>query len=117
MEVKINKDIRDYYEIAFWGLSMWQFFFCLLGCAAAVAGYFAFRDVLGTEAVSWVCILCAFPFMAIGFIKYNGMTANKLLWAWIKSVILTPKYLVCRPVNIYHHLFSLKEKGRGKKHA
>ncbi len=57
MEIKINKEIRDYQESVFMGLSLRQFLFSLLACGVAVGIYFGLRDVLGTETVSWLCIL------------------------------------------------------------
>ena len=39
---------------------------------------------------------------ALGFIKYNGMTAEKFVAAWIKSMILTPKRLTFKPINLYY---------------
>ena len=59
---------------------------------------------LGTETVSWVCILGAAPFAALGFVKYNGMTAEKFLWAFIKSEFLMPKKLVFHFTNTYYEL-------------
>lgn len=115
MEVNINKDIQKYEETVFFGLSIWQFVFCVLACGAAIGSYFLFKDAIGVEAVSWLCILSAFPFVAFGFIKYNGMNAGKLLWAIIKSVVLTPKHLLFRPVNIYYHLMTTEDKKGGKK--
>ena len=40
MEVKINREIRDYTESMFFGLSIRQFVFSLLAVIAAVAVYF-----------------------------------------------------------------------------
>ena len=37
MEVKINKEIRDYTEAIFFGLSLRQFIFSVLACGIAVA--------------------------------------------------------------------------------
>ena len=85
MEVKINKEIRNYTESMFFGLSLRQFIFSVLACGVAVGLYFLLRPRFGTETLSWVCILGAFPFAAMGFIKYNGMTAEQFVWAWIKS--------------------------------
>ena len=34
------------------------------------------------------------PFAALGFIKYNGMTAEKIAKAWIRSEILMPKKIL-----------------------
>ena len=36
MEVKINREIRDYTESMFFGLSPRQFFFSLVACGVAV---------------------------------------------------------------------------------
>ena len=55
-----------------------------------------------SETVSWVCILGAAPFAALGFVKYNGMTAEKFIWAWIKSEFLMPKKLVVHSTNTYN---------------
>ena len=80
MEVKINREIRNYTEAMFFGLSMRQFIF------------------------SWMCILGAAPFAALGFIKYNGMTAEKFVWAWFKSEFLMPKKLTFRSTNTYYEM-------------
>ena len=101
MEVKINREIRNYTESMFFGLSLRQFIFSVCACVVAVGLYFLLKPYVGTETVSWMCILGAAPFAALGFIKYNGMTAEKFVWAWIKSEFLMPKQLVFRSTNTY----------------
>ena len=59
MEVKINREIRNYTESMFFGLSLRQFIFSVLACGVAVGLYFLLKPHLGTETVSWVCILGA----------------------------------------------------------
>lgn len=102
MEVKINREIRDYTESMFFGLSLRQFIFSVLACGIAVGLYFLLSPHVGMETVSWMCVLGAAPFAALGFIRYHGMNAEQLLWAWIKSEFLIPKRLVFRPENIYY---------------
>ena len=102
MEVKINKEIRNYTESMFFELSLRQFIFSVLACGVAMGLYFLLRPRFGTETLSWVCILGAFPFAAMGFIKYNGMTAEQFVWAWIKSEFLMPKKLMFLPDNLYY---------------
>ena len=104
MEVKINKEIRGYTEKIFWGLSMRQFVFSVCSCAAAVGIYFLSKSYVGTETVSWMCILGAAPFITLGFAKYNGMTAEKFIYAWIKSEFLMPKKLTFHSTNTYYEL-------------
>ena len=104
MEVKINREIRDYTESMFFGLSLRQFIFSVLACGIAVAIYFGLKDSFGTETVSWMCIAGAVPFAAMGFIKYHGMTAEQFIWAWIKSEFLMPKKLMFGASNTYHEM-------------
>lgn len=114
MEVKINREIRNYTESMFFGLSMRQFFFSVLACGGAVGLYFLLRPYLGMETVSWVCILGAAPFAALGFFKYHGMTAEQFLWAWFKSEFLIPKKLVFRSENLYYELLKGEIEAREK---
>lgn len=102
MEVKINREIREYTESIFFGLSMRQFFFSICACMVALILYFLLKPYFGIETLSWVCILGVVPFAVLGFIKYNGMTAEKFITAWIKSEILTPKKLTFKPTNLYY---------------
>ena len=102
MEVKINREIRDYTESMFFGLSMRQFFFSVLAMGIAVLLYFLLKPHLGTETVSWMCILGAAPFAVMGFVTYHGMTAEQFLWAWFKSEVLEPRKLTYVPENTYY---------------
>ena len=103
MEVKINREIRNYTESMFFGLSMRQFIFSILAMGVAVVLYFVLRPYVGTETVSWMCILGAAPFAAMGFITYHGMTAEQFLWAWLRSEFIEPRFLRSEPVNnIYY---------------
>ena len=104
MEVRINREIRDYTESMFFGLSLRQFFFSVLACGVAAGIYLGLNPILGTETTSWLCIVAAFPFAAMGFLKYNGMTAEKFIAAWIKSEFLMPKKLTFRSTNTYYEL-------------
>ena len=108
MEVKINKEIRNYTESMFFGLTLRQFCFSVLAIGAAVLLYFTLRPYLGLETLSWLCIVGAAPFGAIGFIKYHGMSAEQFLWAWIKSEILLPKKVAFKAVNIYEEAMNPK---------
>lgn len=108
MEVKINREIRNYTESMFFGLSMRQFIFSILAVVVAVGLYFLLKPYVGTETVSWMCILGAAPFAALGFITYHGMTAEQFIWAWIRSELLEPKEIHFESSNFYYE--ALKDK-------
>ena len=113
MEVKINREIRNYTESMFFGLSMRQFVFSVLALLVAVGLYFLLKSHFGTETVSWMCILGAAPFAALGFITYHGMTAEQFLWAWLRSELLEPKEFRFEASNLYYE--ALKDKLEGGK--
>ena len=101
IEVRINKEVRDYQESLFFGLSLRQFLFSLLAVLVAVGLYFALRSVVGSGEIGWICVLAAFPFALCGFFTYNGMTFEKFLLAVIRDQLLFPKRLVFRAENLY----------------
>ena len=112
MEVKINREIREYTESMFFGLTLRQFIFTVLAAAASIISYFLLRPVIGIEAVSWICMLTAVPFAVLGFVRYNGMPAEKFIWAWIKSEILMTKHLCFGNSNLYMELLSGAERDK-----
>ena len=88
LEIRINKEIKDYHESLFMGLSMRQFM-CSLGAVGAAVGiYFGLSNVLDKETVSWLCIVCAAPLAAAGFFNYNGMNFEQFVVAYIYSEFL-----------------------------
>ena len=107
MEVKINKEIRDYTEKIYFGLTLRQLIFSLLACGVAVIIYFLLKDKFTIGTLSWLCILGAFPFAALGFITYNGMNAEEFIMAFIKSKLLSSKKLVFKPTNFYYELIRI----------
>jgi hypothetical protein len=115
MEVRINREIRDYTESMFFGLSLRQFFFSVLACGVAVGIYLGLNPILGTETTSWLCIVAAFPFAVMGFLKYNGMTAEKFIAAWIKSTFMIPKVLLFGNTNYYYAVMAGDSEEHGKK--
>ena len=112
MEVKINKEIREYTESIFFGLSLRQFIFSCLACIVAVVLYFILKPLFDIGTLSWICILGAAPFAVLAFITYNGMTAEKFITAWIKSEILYPKKLMFKSTNIYDEMLKNIEKNK-----
>ena len=104
MEVKINREIRNYTESIYFGLTLRQFICSLCACIVAVGLYFICSPFLNKEIVSWICILGAIPFAGVGFFKYNGMNLEDFIKSWVKSEILVPKELKFKTENIYYEM-------------
>ena len=88
------------------GLSLRQFIFAVLAVGIAVGVYFGLRNVFGMETVSWLCVVAAFPFAILGFVKYHGMTAEQFIRAYIQSEFLMPKQLTLKTANLYVSILS-----------
>ena len=54
MEVKMNKEIRDYQESMFMGLDLRQCVCSVLAILTAIGIYFGMRDITGQEITGWL---------------------------------------------------------------
>ena len=88
MEIRINKEIKDYHESLFFGLSTRQFICSVAAVGAAVGIYFGLKNYIDKETVSWLCIACAAPIAVAGFFNYNGMNFEEYVGAWFRSEFL-----------------------------
>ena len=103
-EIKINKEIRDYTESIFFGLSLRQSIFSIIACGIACGLYFLCKERLGTEMTSWLCMLGAAPFVAFGFIRFQGMYTEDIVKMAISSFILSARNLINSPFNLYYEI-------------
>ena len=119
MNAKINKEIRNYSESIFFGLSMRQFVFSLLAVLVAVGLYYLLSPYFGLETLSWMVILAAAPFAVMGFVSYHGMSAEQFLVTWIRSELIEPRQLSVQVNNLYYEAMkkwiAAKEKGGKRK--
>ena len=65
MEIKVNKEVRDYTESIFLGLSFRQFLFSIIACVVAVIIYLSCVDILGMENECWTDINNCLAFIFI----------------------------------------------------
>ena len=105
-EIKINKEIRDYTESIFFGLSMRQSIFSILACVVASILYFSFSSLLGMEITSWLCMLGAAPFAALGFIRFQGMYTEDIVKTALYSLLLSSTNLINKPFDLYEEIFN-----------
>lgn len=105
MEIKVNKEVRDYTESIFLGLSFRQFLFSIIACVVAVIIYLSCVDILGMETTSWLCMLGAAPFASLGFITFQKMNAEQILITAWHSFLLSNKNLIDKPFNLYYEMF------------
>ena len=122
MEIRINKEIKDYHESLFFGLSVRQFICSFAAVGAAVGIYFGLSKVLDKEIVSWLCIACAAPLAAAGFFRYNGMNFEQFMIAFLYSEILCSGVRTYQSENYLYNVYeevindvSIRNKKIGKR--
>ena len=112
MEINVNKEICSYKEAVFFGLTTRQFVCSVAAIGIAVGTYFGLKGILGKEAASWLCMIAALPVAAMGFFKYNSLTAEQLFWAIIKSEIIYAGRRVVKADNYYLYLLHTEQTTR-----
>ena len=120
MEVKINKEIRNYTESIFFGLSMRQCVFSMLAIAVAVTLYFLLKPHMGMETLSWICILGAFPFAALLYLNREAVLSAdwKSLYHLLPDALMTLGLISVifairiHPVGEYHPTWGDRTDGR-----
>lgn len=116
MEIKINKEIREYKENIVLGLDLRQFVFSIGALACSAGSYFLLKDTIGKEGVSWVCILTAVPLACFGFFNSNGLNLEQYLMAVITTEwILPAKRIFETPEKREQRLAQNKKKQRKPK--
>lgn len=79
IEIKIPKEITEYKEKFLFGLTVRQCVSIAAALAVAIPLYIFGKDILGADIAGWLVLLVIVPVFGFGFLKYNGMTFERLL--------------------------------------
>lgn len=91
LEVKVNKDIREYKQDVFFGMNMRQLGFTAVAVAVGIGTYLGFRNILPENVVFLLCAAFAAPFMMGGFWEYNKMPLEEVIIVWWRSKHIPPE--------------------------
>lgn len=73
IEIRIPKEIKNYREKLFFGLTLRQCIFAGIALLICVPLYIWGHHFLPQEAISWIVVFIAVPLMLTGFFRYNDM--------------------------------------------
>ena len=82
IEIRIPKEIKNYREKLFFGLTLRQ---CICAAAAlliCVPLYIFGSRYFSQEIISWIVMIIAAPLMLAGFFRYNDMNFEKFAVEW-----------------------------------
>jgi hypothetical protein len=77
VEIKINKEVREYSEKVLFGLTARQFILGLAAVAVALVLYFILP--LQTDLKLLICLIATAPFIVFGFARVQGHTPEEYL--------------------------------------
>lgn len=99
MDIKLNKEMRDFTENIFWGLNIRQTISLGVAIAGVIVTYLALDKYLKTEALSYIYILVTSLPAAVGWIKIYGLPFEKFLTNFYYTEFEIPKKLVYKSEN------------------
>lgn len=106
MEIKINKEIRDYQEKLALGLTLKQIILIIVGILITVGLYTSLKSVLPDVAVFIVSLLFGIiPFGAWALFRYQDKSAAEWLKLYLKY-LKNPKIYKNHSTNVYAQLLS-----------
>lgn len=83
IEIRIPKEIKNYREKFFFGLTVRQCICAAVALLLCVPLYIFGGKILPQELISWLVLIVAAPLMLVGFFKYNDMTFEKFAAEWL----------------------------------
>ena len=124
MQIKSNKEVRDYKEVVYFGMTIRQLLFTGLAGGAALGVYFLCHrrmpmemvSWLCVEAVSWLCVAAAVPFGAFGFVQWHGMPFEQIVLVFIRSRLVLGRPVFFRPENPLRAAVNSNRNQKGKRH-
>ena len=112
-EVKVNKDIAEYEENVFFGLTLRQLGWGVLAVAAAVSIYVLTNLSMGETASALLAILAAAPFACLAFLKWHGLSAYGAAKKILRA-LKAPRKLCFRSTTMYLDAVLEKKRKKGK---
>lgn len=101
MILPINKEIKNYKQKVFFGLTVRRFIFLVIALAVGVITYFSIRNVVPFDIQTWIIGAAVIPVALLGFLEPYGMPLEKFLKILIRNKFLISKHLVFKSDTLY----------------
>ena len=88
--VRIPEEIRKYKEKLVFGLTARQLVCTIIAGGICIPLYWKGRGVIPEDILGWAIILIALPLLSIGYIRFNGVTMEKMAKIILLTQVLYP---------------------------
>lgn len=109
INVKINKDIRDYKTKLIFNLTGRQLLFTVLGLLTGFIINSYCEQYIGSELASWLTIIVTIPLFAIGWINIQGMPAELFFKQFLMNEFIHPKKRLYQSDNVFNYIEEQKK--------
>ena len=109
IEIPVNREIRNYKETIFYGFTMKQVIFGILGLAAGAIVFLWLPKDLNLSIRTLLGLAAGFPMIALGFLTFNNMTAAELIRVLYTFYLKNPRKYPSVPTNRYANVFNKVE--------
>lgn len=109
IEIPVNREIRSYKETIFYGFTMKQVIFGILGLAAGTVVFLWLPKDLNLSIRTLLGLAAGFPMIALGFLTFNNMTAAELIRVLYNFYLKNPRKYPSVPTNRYANIFNKVE--------
>lgn len=96
IEVKVPKEIKEYKEKFWAGLTVRQLISCTIALIIIVPLYFFGNKIMNEELVGWFCMFLGVFIGAFGFYNHNGMNFENFVVAILKTFLMQNKSIYSR---------------------
>lgn len=103
IEIKIPKEITEYKEKFLFGLTVRQCVSIAAALGVAIPLYIFGKDYLGADVAGWLVILVVVPVFGFGFLKYNGMTFERLAAMIYRQKFAEPQKRKYEELPVFYH--------------
>lgn len=110
MEMKTNKDVTEYEENVFIGMTMRQTVLGIAGVAIIAGAYFMTYNRMNSNMASWVAIGFGLPCFLFGFAKPHKMKLEKFLATWVRCNFLEHRRLSFKSENKFYQACFIEQK-------
>lgn len=109
IEIPVNREIRSYKETIFYGFTMKQVIFGILGLAAGAVVFLWLPKDLNLSVRTLLGLVAGAPMIVLGFLTFNNMTAAELIRVLYNFYLKNPRKYPSVPTNRYANVFNKVE--------
>ena len=109
MEVKMNKEVTEYRENVFMGLSVRKVVWLVLAGIVAICVYFWAKPRFGENVTSILCMVSAVPCILMGFFRRNGLYFDRYILTVLRFYFVIPRFLYFKSENPLYEKYQQKE--------